>query len=117
MKIIFALTLAIVPLITILPLARAQSADWNLTVNVNGVEFGKTDVTISIKGPFGYEDSSTVATGPSVQTSFSIPGNAVPAGYSYQLCGHSNGIVESLLAKCQYFRHGSGDESVTFNLR
>jgi hypothetical protein len=107
-----ALIAAITTMIPRQQQARAQSADWTLTVNVNNINFGERAVDLSIKGPFGYTDSQNIANGPSPTTTFAIPASAIPAGYSYQVCA-GTGLLGGLLPTCHYFRHGQdGDELV-----
>jgi hypothetical protein len=43
---------------------------------------------------------------------FTIPGNAVPAGYSFQVCA-GTGVVEAVLPHCQmFYRSQEGDAMV-----
>jgi hypothetical protein len=70
----------------------SSSSDWTLTVNINNVNFGESSIGVNIKGPFGYTDYQNVPNGPSPIATFTIPGNAVPAGYNFQVCA-GTGVV------------------------
>jgi hypothetical protein len=101
----------VVPLIQ---LAYASSS-WRLGVDLEQTTFGTERAVVTIKGPFGYQDTRSVQTGPSVSVSFSVPDNAVPPGYNYQVCV-SGSLISAILPNCQYFVHGSGDESIQMTI-
>ena len=90
-----------------------SSSDWTLTVNINNVNFGESSIGVNIKGPFGYTDYQSVPNGPSPTATFTIPGNAVPVGYNFQVCA-GTGVVGVVLPHCQMFSHSQeGDAMVT----
>jgi hypothetical protein len=108
-----ALVAAIITMIPRQQQARAQGADWTLTVNVSHVPFGENSIALSIKGPFGYTDSQNIANGPSPTTTFAIPAGGIPTGQSYQVCA-GTGLLGGLLPACHYFRHEQdGDSQVS----
>jgi opacity protein-like surface antigen len=99
------------------PTIQAAQA-WNLTVNIVGAQFGHRNITVNLKGQFGYTDSSTVLNSPGVSTSFDVPEDAIPVGSTYRVCGHTEGIVNTLLEACNSFTHTqNGNSVVTLNLR
>jgi hypothetical protein len=49
--------------------------------------FGTESATVTVKGPFGWQDVKSVGTGPSISVSFDIPDSQVPEGYNYELLG------------------------------
>jgi hypothetical protein len=90
-----------------------SSSDWTLTVNINNVNFGENSIGVNIKGPFGYTDYQNVPNGPSPTATFTIPGNAVPTGYNFQVCA-GTGIAGAVLPRCEMFSHSQeGDAMVT----
>jgi hypothetical protein len=92
--------------------ARAQTADWTLRVRVNNVNFGESTIGISIKGPYGYSDYRSIPNGPSPSATFTIPGNAIPAGAYFKVCA-GTGILGALLPNCSWFVYrGAGSASV-----
>jgi hypothetical protein len=77
------------------------------------VNFEESSIGVNIKGPFGYTDYQNVPNGPSPTSTFTIPGNAVPAGYNFQVCT-GTGVVGVVLPHCQMFsRSQEGDAMVT----
>ncbi len=66
---------------------------------------------VTIKGPFGYQDTKSVQTGPSASVSFSVPESALPPGYNNQVCVIGS-LISAIWPNCQYFVCGSGDESI-----
>jgi hypothetical protein len=93
--------------------ARAQSADWILYVSVNNVAFGEPTIGISVKGPYAYHDYQSIPNWPSPSTTFTIPGNAVPPGASFEVCA-GTGIIGALLPHCTFYTYGgAGSAAVT----
>jgi len=95
--------------------SSTSSPNWLLTVNLVQTQFGTSSATVNLKGPFGYQDSQTTSTGPSPSVTFTVPSSQVPDGNKYQVCVSSS-IVSAVLPTCQFFNHGSGDETVTMNI-
>jgi|tagenome__1003787_1003787.scaffolds.fasta_scaffold20983234_3 hypothetical protein len=46
---------------------------------------------------------------------FIVSSSQVPDGNKYQVCVSSS-IVSAIVSTCQFFNHGSGDETVTMNI-
>src|SRR5918996_1288690 len=92
-----------------------SSGDWTLRVDLTQTTFGTERATVTLKGPFGYQDTRSVQTGPSVSVSFSVPGSAIPPGYNYEVCV-SGSILSAILPNCQFRPHGSGDESISMEI-
>jgi hypothetical protein len=95
--------------------AHAQSSDWTLYVDLRKSSFGVSKAIVTLYGPFGYLDSESVATGTDAKAIFSVPGSAVPQGYNYKVCV-SGGLLSTLLPNCKFFRHGSGDASISMRV-
>jgi hypothetical protein len=77
------------------------------------VNFGESSIGVKIKEPFGYTDYRNVPNGPSPAATFTIPGNAVPTGYTYEVCAGTR-VVSVVLPHCQMFhRSQEGDSMVT----
>jgi hypothetical protein len=54
---------------------------------------------------------------PTFTATFTIPGNAVPAGYNFQVCA-GTGVVEAVLPHCQmFYRSQEEDAMVTVTPR
>jgi hypothetical protein len=98
----------------LLQLAFATST-WNLGVDLEQSTFGTEHAVVTFKGPFGYQDTKSVQTGPSMFVSFSVPESAGPPGYNYQVCV-SGSLISAILPNCQYFLHGSGEESIQMTI-
>lgn len=108
-QILFAtatITLAISVAITTLQTAYA----WSLYVDLYGSALGLRLATVEIIGPFGYSDTRTVRTGPNATGNFTIPDSAVPYGYPFRVCTHSEG---TLLPNCDDFTHGVGNMRIS----
>lgn len=95
--------------------APLSSSDWTLRVDLIQTTFGIERATVTLKGPFGYQDTRSVQTGPSVSVTFSVPGSAIPSGYNYEVCV-SGSILSAILPNCQFRPHGSGDESISMEI-
>jgi hypothetical protein len=103
-------------IVVVLPIleqiAHARSSDWTLHVDLSKSSFGVSTAFVTLKSPLGYVDRDSVATGIDAKAIFSVPGTAVPEGFSYQVCVSGGLISTLLLPNCKFFRHGSGDEYV-----
>lgn len=85
---------------------------WQLDVNLRQSEFGTSRAEVTVYGPFGWIESGYWATGPPpLIASINVPDNEIPEGYQYQVCVGAGLITFD--PNCEYFTHGSGDESVT----
>lgn len=100
------ITLVILVGITIPQTAYA----WSLYLNLYGSAFGRSFTTVEVIGPFGYSETRTVHTGPNATTNFTIPDSAVPYGYPFRVCTHSEGI---LIPNCDDFTHGIGSMRIS----
>lgn len=100
------ITLAILIVMTTLQTAYA----WSLYVDLYWSAFGMRPATVEIIGPFGYSDIRMVLTGRNETANFTIPESAVPYGYPFRVCTHSEGI---LLPNCDDFTHGVGNVRIS----
>ena len=117
MKPILIATLVSAALVGVIPIAvQAQSADWNLTVNLYHTPFGTNQIYVEVKGPFGNNYYQWVQNGISPSTTFSLSGSEFPEGYNYQVCV-GTGLLASILPTCNFFVHRSGDETVSWNVQ
>ena len=51
-------------LIGAVPSAFAQYSDWNLTVYPVNVNWGDSSITVTVKGPYGWQQTQTINNGP-----------------------------------------------------
>jgi hypothetical protein len=84
---------------------------WQLDVDLRRSTFGSDRVCAAIHGPYGYDRTKCTESGPNAGVSFSVPEDEVPSGYDYKVCAWG-GIASLILQNCQWFTHGTGDESV-----
>ena len=63
-----------------------------------------------IMGPFGYSDMRAVHTGTNATVNFTLADSAVPYGYPFRVCIHSEG---TLLPNCDDFTHGVGNMRIS----
>lgn len=68
-------------LIGAVPSAFAQYSDWNLTVYP-----GDSSITVTVKGPYGWQQTQTINNGPNPYATFAISGNDVPPNTQYRVC-------------------------------
>lgn len=104
-------TITMVTLVATTTLQNAYA--WSLYVDVSRSPFGIRLATVEIMGPFGYSDTRTVSTGPNAVVNFSIPDSAVPYGYPFRVCTHSEG---TLLPTCDDFTHGVGNMRISMTV-
>lgn len=115
MKSPLTLVLSIIALVGVVgvPLAFAQSADWNLTVNFTSVPYGTDKIHLTVKGPFSSSPivDQSIPTGPNPTTTVTITGSDVPQGYEYYVCASST-ATGYFIPTCESFTHGQSDETV-----
>jgi hypothetical protein len=73
-------------LIGAVPSAFAQYSDWNLTVYPVNVNWGDSSITVTVKGPYGWQQTQTINNGPNPYATFVISGNDVPPNTQYRVC-------------------------------
>jgi len=113
---IFLAPLILVPLLVVIPFAaQAQSANWNLTVNLYRIPFGTDKIYVEVRGPFGNIYYQWVQNGVNPSTTFSLSGSEFPQGYYYKICV-GTGLLASLLPTCNQFAHNGGDENVSWHV-
>src|SRR3954452_14425871 len=95
---------------------NSPSSNWTLNVRPVNVPFGDSTIHISIKGPSGYANVRNIPNSQFPSTSFDMPGDQFPTGYSYQVCA-SSGALGFVLPHCEYFIHGQGDRQVVVSPR
>ena len=83
---------------------------WSLYVDLYGSAFGTRLATVEIMGPFGYSDMRAVHTGTNATVNFTLADSAVPYGYPFRVCIHSEG---TLLPNCDDFTHGVGNMRIS----
>lgn len=103
-----AVTITLTILVAMTTLQTAYA--WSLYVDLYRSAFGMRLATVEIIGPFGYSDTRTVRTDPNATTNFTIPESAVPYGYPFRVCTHSEG---TLLPNCDDFTHGVGNMRIS----
>jgi hypothetical protein len=91
MKAIYMVVLALV--LAAAPIFIQAASAWNLFVTITGAQFGHSDISVSVKTQYGIEDSKTIPNGPNAQAVFELPDDRAPIGSTYEVCGHSEGIM------------------------
>ena len=80
------------------------------TWHLYGSAFATRLATVEIMGPFGYSDMRATHTGPNATVNFTLADSAVPYGYPFRVCIHSEG---TLLPNCDDFTHGVGNMRIS----
>ena len=110
-------TLYLIPALLLVPIFVQAAGAWTLQVGVSGAQVGHSDVSVSVKTQYGAEDSKTIPNGPNAQAVFELSEHRAPIGSTYEVCGHSEGIMNRLNKVCETFIHGSSvGDGVTINL-
>jgi hypothetical protein len=103
--------LTAISVFSILLLTTSTVYAWQLDVDLRRSTFGSDRVCAALHGPYGYDRTQCTESGPDAGVSFNVPEDEVPLGYNYKVCAWG-GLASMILQNCQWFTHGSGDESV-----
>ena len=92
-----------------------QAWAWELTVDLSESTFGSDRVCASVEGGYGYGPVNQCTNpGGNAQVTFNL-GESIGQGERYHVCAWG-GVVSSIFSNCEYFSHGSGDESVSMHV-
>jgi hypothetical protein len=85
---------------------------WILGVDLSHSQFGSSKVCASVEAAYGYGpvDVCTSA-GRNAKVTFNIE-DSIGQGENYMVCVWDN-VAGAIFKNCQYFSHGSGDETVS----
>ena len=101
--------------LVVVTLAGQQAWAWDLTVDLSASTFGSDQVCASVEGGYGYGPVRECTNpGRSAQVTFNL-GNSIEEGENYHVCAWG-GLASAIFKNCEYFSHGSGDESVSMNV-
>lgn len=106
----------IILVILVLTTAIQTAYAWSLYVDLSKSAFGMKRANVELTGPIGYKDRKSVETGPNAAVTFNVPTNAVPVGYQFKVCTHSEGLIGTILPNCMFFTYNGGNPRIWMNV-
>jgi hypothetical protein len=88
---------------------------WELRVELSDSTFGSDQVCASVEGGYGYGPVNRCTNpGRDAAVVFNL-GDRIEEDENYHVCAWG-GLLSALFSNCEYFLHGSGDETVRMSV-